>query len=178
MPHFRALVLTGLALAACSRAPSPVVAPKPSPSPAREQAFPLDPENIVNIAAGSKDHTTLVTALKAADYVKSVANPGPLTVFAPTNAAFDKLPAGTVENLLKPEQQAALKEVIKFHATTTAYAPETLAKMSDLAMANGQHVSITHVDGKLKINDANVIASIRGSNGFVHVIDAVLLPKD
>jgi len=74
---------------------------------------PLDPNNIVSIATGSKDHTTLVAALQAADYVRSIANPGPLTVFAPTNAAFGKLPAGTVEGLVKPEKQADLREILK-----------------------------------------------------------------
>ena len=75
---------------------------------------PLHPNNIVSIAMGSKDHTTLVTAIKAADYVTSVAASGPLTVFAPTNAAFDKLPAGTVEGLLKPERADDLREILKY----------------------------------------------------------------
>lgn len=73
------------------------------------------PKNIVNVAVGSKDHTTLVTALKSADYVDSLTNPGPFTVFAPTNAAFDKLPKGTVEGFLKPEKNADLKDVLKYH---------------------------------------------------------------
>lgn len=137
---------------------------------------PLDPNNIVSIAAGSKDHTTLVTALKAADYVKSVANPGPLTVFAPTNAAFAKLPPGTVEGLLKPEQQADLKEIIKYHATTSVWEQAALKDGLQLGMANGKKVTIRVADGKIKVNDANVVASIRASNGIVHVIDAVLLP--
>lgn len=164
---------------ACSRA-TDGQATEPAaakPAPREEQAFPLDPDNIVNIAANSPDHTTLVAALKAAEYVKSVANPGPLTVFAPTNAAFAKLPAGTLDELLKPEKQADLKEIIKYHATTTAYDAATLAKMPELAMANGKKVKIRSVDGKLQVNDANVIASVRGSNGWVHIIDAVLLPS-
>ena len=137
---------------------------------------PLDPNNIVSIAAGSKDHTTLVTALKAADYVRSVANPGPLTVFAPTNDAFAKLPAGTVEGLLKPEKQADLKEIIKYHATTSVYEQSSLKDGMQLAMANGKKVVVSAKDGKVQINGANVIASVRASNGIVHVIDAVLLP--
>ena len=137
---------------------------------------PLDPNNIVSIAAGSKDHTTLVTALKAADYVRSVANPGPLTVFAPTNDAFAKLPAGTVEGLLKPAKQADLKEIIKYHATTSVYETSALKDGMQLAMANGKKVVVAVKDGKVQINGANVIASLRASNGIVHVIDAVLLP--
>ena len=104
-----------LALAACAPDAAGPAAPAVVPSASVKKDTPpppLDPDNIVSIAIASKDHTTLVTALKAADYVRSVANPGPLTVFAPTNAAFDKLPAGTVGTLLKPEKQADRKEII------------------------------------------------------------------
>jgi len=137
---------------------------------------PLDPTNIVSIAVGSPDHTTLVTALQAADYVKSVANPGPLTVFAPTNEAFAKLPAGTVEGLLQPARQAELKEIIKYHATTSVYDLPQLRDGMLLAMANGKKVAVKVVDGGVTINGAKVLASIRASNGIVHVLDAVLLP--
>jgi uncharacterized surface protein with fasciclin (FAS1) repeats len=137
---------------------------------------PLDPDNIVSIAVGSKDHTTLVAALKAADYVKSVANPGPLTVFAPTNAAFGKLPAGTVEGLVKPEKQADLREILKYHVAASVYEQSALKDGMTLGMANGKKVTIRVVDGKVKVNDAVIVASIRGSNGVVHVIDTVLLP--
>ncbi len=156
----------------------PAAASPPTPSGVKTDTPPppLDPTNIVSIAAGSKDHTTLVTALKAADYVRSVANPGPLTVFAPTNAAFDKLPAGTVDTLLKPEKQADLKEIIKYHATTSVYETKDLKDGMQLGMANGKKVTIRVADGKVKVNDANVVASIRASNGIVHVVDAVLLP--
>lgn len=137
---------------------------------------PLEANNIVSIAVGSKDHTTLVTALKAADYVTSVANPGPFTVFAPTNAAFDKLPKGTVEGLLKPEKKEDLANILKYHVTTSVYPAERLKDGDTLSMANGAKAKITVKDGKISINDANVVTSIRGSNGVVHVIDAVLLP--
>jgi uncharacterized surface protein with fasciclin (FAS1) repeats len=151
---------------------SATTTPEPPPAPP-----PLDPNNIVSIASGSKDHTTLVAALKAADYVTAVANPGPLTVFAPTDAAFAKLPPGTVEELVKPEKQADLKEILKYHATTSVYQAADLKDGMVLGMANGAKVAI-HVapDGKIKVNDANVLASIRASNGIVHVIDGVLLP--
>ncbi len=157
----------------------------PAPSKAATAAIdeaapappPLDPNNIVSIAMGSKDHTTLVAALKAADYVTSVANPGPLTVFAPTNAAFAKLPAGTVETLVKPENQAQLKEIIKYHATTSVYEQKDLKDGMMLGMANGAKVAINVLpDGSITVNDAHILASIRASNGVVHVIDAVLLP--
>lgn len=135
---------------------------------------PLDPKNIVSIASNSKDHTTLVTAIKAADYVPSVANAGPLTVFAPTNAAFDKLPKGTVESLLKPEKQDELREILKYHVTTTAYESKDFKDGETLGMANGAKVTLHVKDGKVMVNDANIIASIPASNGIIHVIDAVL----
>jgi uncharacterized surface protein with fasciclin (FAS1) repeats len=180
------MLLALLSLCACnagaspaaSAEPQPAAAPPPSaaPEPAHDDTPPLDPNNIVSIAAGSKDHTTLVAALKAADYVTAVSNPGPLTVFAPTNAAFAKLPAGTVEGLLKPDKLQDLKELIKYHATTSAYQTTDLKDGQTLSMANGQKVTIHVKDGKLSINDANVVASIKASNGVVHVIDGVLLP--
>ncbi|MFO0745882.1 MAG: fasciclin domain-containing protein [Myxococcota bacterium] len=132
---------------------------------------------MVSIAAASKDHTTLVAALKAADYVTAVSNAGPLTVFAPTNAAFDKLPKGTVEELVKPDKVDTLRDILKYHATTSTYETKSLKDGQTIGMANGQKVTI-HVDaeGKVKVNDANIVASIRASNGIVHVIDGVLLP--
>jgi len=158
--------------ASATASPVSAVAPKPTAPP------PLDPNNIVSIAMASKDHTTLVAALQAADYVTSIANPGPLTVFAPTDAAFAKLPAGTVENLVKPENQAALKEVLKYHATTSVYETKHLKDGQKLGMANGKNATIRVVDGVYTINDATIVASVRGSNGIVHVIDGVLLPPE
>lgn len=173
--HFSSSLLLLLLAAACGQ-PQPPVASPSQVKTQRDMSIPLDPENIVSIAAASKDHTTLVAALKAADYVKSVANPGPLTVFAPTNDAFAKLPAGTVEGLLKPEAQAKLQEIIKYHATTSVYDQATLGKMAELPMANGKKVKLRMQDGKLFVNDAAVVASVRGSNGMVHIVDGVLLP--
>jgi len=140
------------------------------------QTPPLHPNNIVSIAIGSKDHTTLVEALKAADYVTAVAGSGPLTVFAPTNAAFEALPPGTLDDLMRPEKQADLKEIIKYHATTSAYDAKNLTDGQVLGMANGAKATIHITDGKITINDANVLATIPAENGVVHVIDKVLLP--
>jgi uncharacterized surface protein with fasciclin (FAS1) repeats len=137
---------------------------------------PTDPKNIVNIAIGSADHTTLVAALKAADYASSVANPGPFTVFAPTNAAFAKLPAGTVDGLLKPDKQADLQNVLKYHVAVSVYQQKDFKDGQVLAMANGKKITLHVKDGKVMANDANIVASIPGSNGIVHVIDGVLLP--
>lgn len=137
---------------------------------------PIDRNNIVSIASASKDHTTLVAALKAANYVTAVSGSGPLTVFAPTNAAFSKLPAGTVENLLKPENEGQLKDILKYHVTTSAWMADKLTDGQDLAMSNGAHATIHVKDGTIMINDAKVITSIPASNGVIHVIDSVLMP--
>ena len=134
-------------------------------------------KDIVDTAAGSPDHTTLVTAVKAADLVVSLKNPGPFTVFAPTNAAFDKLPKGTVEGLLKPEKKDDLATILQYHVTTSALQLKWLKDGEVLGMANGGKTTIKVAkDGKVTINGANVIASIPTSNGMIHVIDAVLLP--
>jgi len=134
------------------------------------------PKNVVDVAVGSKDHTTLVTALKAADLVVSLQNPGPFTVFAPTNAAFAALPAGTLDGLLKPEKKSDLARILQYHVTVSTYQLKDLKDGMTLGMASGGNTKIAVKDGKTTVNGANVIASIRVSNGIVHVIDAVLLP--
>jgi len=139
---------------------------------------PLNENNIVSIASRSDDHTTLVAAIKAADYVTSVAASGPLTVFAPTNAAFDKLPEGTVDDLVKPENVEALRKILQYHVTTSALQKEWFKDGQSLSMANGKKTTM-HVDGDaVKINDATITASIPASNGMVHVVDTVLLPPE
>ena len=165
---------SGAAPAAASASAAKAAAAPAAEAP-NSNTPPLDPHNIVSIALGSKDHTTLVAALKAADYVDSVANPGPFTVFAPTNAAFDKLPKGTVESLVKPDKQDALREILKYHVAVSTYQTKDFKDGQLLAMANGAKVTLHVKDGKVTVNDANIIASIPASNGVVHVIDGVLL---
>ena len=134
-------------------------------------------KDVVKVAVGSKDHTTLVAAVTAADYVDVLSNAGPFTVFAPTNAAFDKLPAGTVDGLLKPEAKKDLRNVLEYHVTTSALKEEYLKDGMTIGMVNGGNVKVSKgADGKIKINDANVLAAVPASNGMVYVIDAVLLP--
>lgn len=134
--------------------------------------------NIVQIAVGSADHTTLVAAVQAAGLVDVLANNGPLTVFAPTNAAFDALPEGTVDNLLKPENKSALIRVIHFHAAPGTYKGDLLKDGMSLDMATNDKVKIENKDGKVTVNGANILATIDATNGVVHVIDAVLLPPE
>lgn len=132
--------------------------------------------DVVKVAVGSKDHTTLVAAVKAAELVDVLSNSGPFTVFAPTNDAFNKLPAGTVEGLLKPEKKADLQNILQYHVTTSALSAEFFKDGQTIGMVNGDNAKITVKDGKVQINGANIIASVKASNGIVHVIDAVLLP--
>jgi uncharacterized surface protein with fasciclin (FAS1) repeats len=133
-------------------------------------------KDVVKVAVGSPDHTTLVTALKAAEYVDVLSNAGPFTVFAPTNAAFDKLPAGTVEGLLKPEKKNDLRTILEYHVYVGVLKPEMLQDGQTFGQASGHNITIGVKDGKITVNGANVVASIPASNGIIHVIDAVLLP--
>ncbi len=133
-------------------------------------------KNVVGVAVGSADHTTLVAAVKAAELVDALSNAGPFTVFAPTNAAFDALPAGTVDGLLEPEKKADLQDVLQYHVAVGVFKPEMLRDGQVLGMVNGSNATIHLKDGKLMINDATVVATVPASNGIVHVIDKVILP--
>lgn len=135
-------------------------------------------KNIVQTAIGSKDHTTLVAAVQAAELVDALSNAGPFTVFAPTNAAFEKLPAGTVEGLLKPEKKEALQDILQYHVSVGVFQADALQDGQSIGQVNGGNIKITKKDGKIVVNGtANVVASIPTTNGVIHVIDAVLLPK-
>ena len=134
--------------------------------------------NIVQVAIGSKDHTTLVAAVKAASLVDVLSNAGPFTVFAPTNAAFDKLPAGTVEGLLKPDQKDALKNILEYHTYVGTLKTDYMQDGQAFEQVNGGKITISKKDGKTMVNGvATIITSIPTSNGIIHVIDEVLLPK-
>lgn len=134
-------------------------------------------KDVVKVAVGSKDHTTLVAALKQAELVTSLSNAGPFTVFAPTDDAFKKLPAGTVEGLMKNDKKADLQDVLQYHVTLSAIRAENLIDGQSLGMVNGDNVTVSNKDGKIILNGtASIIASVPAANGMVHVIDAVLLP--
>ncbi|MFC5271838.1 fasciclin domain-containing protein [Adhaeribacter terreus] len=134
-------------------------------------------KNVVQTAVGSPDHTTLVTAVKTAGLVDVLSNAGPFTVFAPTNAAFDKLPKGTVESLLKEEKRGDLKNILQYHVYVGSLSAESFEDGQSLGQVNGGRVTMGVKDGKVTVNGANILASIPTSNGVVHVIDQVLLPK-
>ena len=134
--------------------------------------------NILQIAINSKDHSTLVAAVQAAGLEDVLVNAGPLTVFAPTNSAFDALPEGTVEELLKPENKDKLATIIKFHASPGKYVDDLFKDGMNLFQATGHYIKVEKGEDKLNVGGANVLATVEASNGVVHVVDKVLLPPD
>ncbi|MBG42596.1 MAG: fasciclin [Aequorivita sp.] len=134
--------------------------------------------NVLQIAIGSPDHSTLVAAVQAAELENALVNAGPLMVFAPTNAAFDALPAGTVEDLLKPENKEKLAYILKTHVTPGNYSKDFLKKFKKLGQASGENISV-EVDGDdVIVGGAKIIASVPAGNGIVHVVDKVILPSN
>jgi uncharacterized surface protein with fasciclin (FAS1) repeats len=138
----------------------------------------MSQKDVVHVAIGSADHTTLVTALKAAEYVDVLSNAGPFTVFAPVNAAFDKLPAGTVETLLKPESKESLRNILEYHVSVGVYKLENLKDGQKINQVNLDDVVVGIKDGKYTINGNNIVGTVPASNGVIYVIDGVLLPPD
>lgn len=147
----------------------------------RGQAFIEDDgstPNVLQIAIGSPDHTTLVAAVQAADLENVLVNAGPLMVFAPTNEAFAALPEGTVDNLLKPENKDALANILKYHVTPGNYSKDFLKKFKKLGQANDQNVMIVVEGDDVFVGGAKIIGSVKAGNGIVHVVDKVMLPPE
>ncbi len=135
------------------------------------------PKDVVDIAIGSPDHTTLVAAVTAAGLVETLKGAGPFTIFAPTNAAFAALPAGTVDGLLMPEKKADLTNILTYHVVAGSVKAADLSDGQKIKTLQGGELTVSVKDGKVMINGANVTAAdLEGSNGVVHVIDAVLMP--
>jgi uncharacterized surface protein with fasciclin (FAS1) repeats len=150
----------------------------------------LPTKDIIDNAVNSKDHTTLVAAVKAAGLVETLKGPGPFTVFAPTNAAFAALPAGTVDTLLKPENKAMLSGILTYHVVAGKVDAKTLTKMiadgkgtASIKTVAGGMLTAKTSGGKVMITDEKggsstvTIADVFQSNGVIHVVDKVLLPK-
>lgn len=132
-------------------------------------------KDIVKVAVSSPDHTTLVKAVKAADLVNALSNAGPFTVFAPTNAAFEKLPEGTLEELTKAENISKLQDILQYHVSIGVFKAEDFADGQSIGQANGGNITIQVKDGIATVNgQGKIIASIKASNGMIHVVDAVL----
>ncbi|MGB5170221.1 fasciclin domain-containing protein [Eudoraea sp.] len=132
--------------------------------------------NVLQIAIGSPDHTTLVAAVQAASLENALVNAGPLMVFAPTNEAFAALPEGTVENLLKPENKETLATILKHHVTAGNYSKEFLKKFKKLGQADDTSAIVEVKGDDVYVGGAKIIASIPAGNGIVHVVDKVILP--
>ncbi|REL26508.1 fasciclin domain-containing protein [Thalassotalea euphylliae] len=136
-------------------------------------------KDIVDVAASNQSFTTLVAAVKAAGLVDTLKGKGPYTVFAPTNAAFAKLPAGTVENLLKPENKDKLIEILTYHVVPSKFYAKQVVNIDAAKTVQGSSVDITAMNGKVMIDNAKVIKTdIKASNGVIHVIDNVIMPSE
>ncbi len=176
------IVVLSMILAACAPAatPAPTMAPAATALP-EPTATPMPepteaPKSIVDIAVADGRFTTLVTALQAAGLVETLQGEGPFTVFAPTDEAFAKLPAGTVEALLNDPEQ--LKKILLYHVVAGKVMASDAKMINEAETASGEMIVITSQGEMLKINDSQVIlADVEASNGVIHAIDAVLLPR-
>jgi uncharacterized surface protein with fasciclin (FAS1) repeats len=143
-------------------------------APARAQQT----KNIVDTAVAAGSFTTLAKALTAADLVATLEGPGPFTVFAPTDEAFAKLPAGTLENLLEPENKDKLRRILTYHVVAGEVRAADVVKLQTAKAVSGDTIAVKVRDGKVHVDDASVTRTdIQASNGVIHVIDTVILPK-
>jgi uncharacterized surface protein with fasciclin (FAS1) repeats len=175
---FLALALMTTLVACGGEAPAPdtTAADSAAAAEAAAAAAAAATPSIVTIATGSPDHTTLVAALQAADLVTTLSGEGPFTVFAPVNAAFEKLPAGTVENLLKPENKQALADILLHHVTAGSFDGSQFTDGQVVTMVGTKTVTVRKDATDLYVGGAKVVASVQASNGWVHVVDGVILP--
>jgi uncharacterized surface protein with fasciclin (FAS1) repeats len=161
------------AIIACAAAVSGVAQAGDHPSSAKTAAM-----DIVDTAVAAGSFNTLVAAVEAADLVATLKGDGPLTVFAPTDAAFAKLPAGTLENLLKPENKEKLQAILTYHVVAGKVMAADVVKLSSAKSVQGQNITIQVEDGNVSVDNANVVQTdIETSNGVIHVIDEVIIPK-
>ena len=178
-----ALFASAAFLAFAAMAPAPLSAESMKEKTVNVGGAPMYPsKNIVENAVNSKDHTTLVAAVKAAGLVETLESKGPFTVFTPTNTAFGKLPAGTVETLVKPENKATLTKILTYHVVAGNLAASDLTDGKKLKTVEGEELTVKKADGKIWIIDAKgdqsmvSISNIHQSNGVIHVVDTVLIP--
>ncbi len=183
-------IATAAAVAALTLAPAAFAQPMTSGSVMVGGAAMLPSRNIVENAVNSKDHTTLVAAVKAAGLVDTLSSPGPFTVFAPTNAAFGKLPAGTVDTLVMPASKAALTKILTYHVVSGKMSAADIAKnaadhggKATLTTVQGETLTVSRMGAGWGLTDAKggmamiTIADVNQSNGVIHVVDTVLMPK-
>lgn len=136
----------------------------------------LSEKNVVQVAVSSPDHTILVKAVTQAKLVDALSNVGPFTVFAPVDAAFNALPGGTLETLMKPENEKQLIDILEYHVYVGVIREDFIGEGMTLNQVNGKNAKLIKSEGKIMINDATVLASVKASNGIVYVIDKVLVP--
>jgi transforming growth factor-beta-induced protein len=187
LPVLSVILIAGFALAACAPAATPAPAAMPASTDAptavsMPSAMPTEApaaKDIVDTAVGNGNFTTLVAALQAAGLADTLKGAGPFTVFAPTDDAFKKLPAGTVDNLLKPENKDKLKAILLYHVVSGAVMAKDAAMLTSAKTVEGDEIKIKADNGSVMINDAKVVTpDIQTSNGVIHVIDSVLLPPE
>jgi uncharacterized surface protein with fasciclin (FAS1) repeats len=156
----------------------PAIALAGSHGSSKDKAQSTPTMDIVDTAAAAGSFNTLVAAVKAADLVDTLKGTGPFTVFAPTDEAFAKLPAGTLDNLLKPENKSQLQAILTYHVVPGKVMSKEAATLNSAKTVNGQSFSISKSGGNLMVDNARVVkADIMTSNGVIHVIDEVILPK-
>ena len=188
MKNSQKSLVAALALGTLAVVSAAVAGSTPNPMVGGKEMFPN--KDIIDNAVNSADHTTLVAAVKAADLVTTLKGTGPFTVFAPTNAAFAKLPAGTVEGLLKPENKATLTKILTYHVVAGKVMAADLVRMiqdgkgtTSFKTVAGASIQAMLVDGKVVLKDEKgltstvTIADVNQSNGVIHVVDSVLLPN-
>ena len=169
-----------LGLLACNQTPAPEQTVTNVAAVQAGQSGVHDDEsqkNVVQTAIASPDHKTLVAALKAVGYVDALSNAGPFTIFAPNDAAFAKLPAGSVDELIKPENKVKLQNILEYHVYVGVIRENMIQRNMKLNQVNGKNVTLTKNDGGIEVNGAKVLAVVPTSNGIVYVIDKVLLPE-
>ena len=180
--------MASLFLAACAKQEAPDAAPADqavAEAPAQGQSAVVDDgsaANALQVAQSLDDFTTLVAAIEAAGVQDALVNVGPLTVFAPVNAAFDKLPEGTVESLVQPENKDTLTFILINHVAPSNYPIATLEKNAEkgrkLYMASGKYLEVESKDDGIYVGGTRILQSVNVSNGWIHVIDTVLVPEE
>lgn len=175
---------TAAAFAVCLAVASPVgaqeaMAPKPDAEKAEKKDYKADKKDIVDTAVGAGDFSTLVKAVQAAGLVETLKGEGPFTVFAPTDAAFEKLPEGTLADLLKPENKEKLTSILTYHVVPGKVMAADAAKLTSAKTVNGKELTVKAEGDTVMIDNAKVVKTdIKASNGVIHVIDTVVLPKE
>lgn len=170
------LLLTSAVLLACSQQPTSESSATQAPAPGQSAVADPDSEpNVLQLAIQSADHSTLVAAVKAAELTDVLSNAGPFTVFAPVNKAFEALPPGTVDDLLKPENKAQLVNVLEYHVYVGVIRENMIRNGMVLNQVNGKNVTLGKSGDQITVNGANVLATVKASNGLIYVVDQVLL---